>query len=147
MPAKLTENNILWFQYFVVQSLNNRKKGKTPPSQWPKLPPNLGGKKQKWNSEGFWEGPNNRRYTWDNKAHGAGVNRGDGPQDGHWDDENSDNRWDRNGVPLFQNQSFSFTDQISNATGLTGVALAVYIVVSEGSRINSKKFNSSSIKN
>jgi len=68
-------------------------------------------------------------------SHGAGVDRGNGPQDGHWDDENSNNRWDRNGVPLFQNQSFSFTDQISNATGLTGVALAVYIVVSEGSRI------------
>ena len=118
-----------------LQSLSNRKPGKTPNSKWPNLPPNLKGKKGKWNSDGYWDGVNNGRYTWDNHSHGAGVERGSGPQDGHWDDENSDNRWDRNGSLLFQSQSSSFTDQISEITGLSGKALAIYLIISEGSRI------------
>ncbi len=119
----------------VLQSLNNRKKGSTPNKKWPPLPPNLGGKKPKWNSSGYWEGVNGGHYTWDNRSHGAGIDRGNDPQDGHWDDENSNNRWDRNGTLLFQSNSPSFTDQISNMTGLSGKALAIYLIISEGSRI------------
>ena len=78
---------------------------------------------------------NNGKYTWDNHSHGAGVDRGNGPQDGHWDDETSGNRWSRDGIPLFQNQSPSLVDQISETTGLSGVALAIYLIISEGSRI------------
>lgn len=73
-----------------------RKPGKTPNKRWPKPPANVCGKKPKWNSEGYWEG-NGRRLTWDDRSHGAGVDRGEGAQGGHWDDENSDNRWDENG--------------------------------------------------
>lgn len=77
-----------------------RKPGKTPNSSWPDLPENLGGKKPRWNPDGYWEGKNGRRLTWDDRSHGAGVDRGDGPQEGHWDDETSDERWDANGNPL-----------------------------------------------
>ncbi len=76
-----------------------RKPGKTPPSLWPNPPVDVCGKKPKWNPQGFWEGKG-RRLTWDDRAHGAGVDRGNGPQDGHWDDESSNDRWDRNGRPL-----------------------------------------------
>jgi RHS repeat-associated protein len=74
-----------------------RKKGKTPPGSWPKLPKNIAGKNPKWNSKGYWEGANGGDYTWDDRSHGSKVNRGKGPQGGHWDDENSNNRWDPNG--------------------------------------------------
>ena len=73
-----------------------RKPGKTPPGRWPQLPQKVCGKKPHWNSEGYWEGKG-RRVTWDDRSHGAGVDRGEGPQGGHWDDENSGNRWDENG--------------------------------------------------
>ena len=80
-------------------SKSNRKPGKTPPSNWPPLPDNLGGKKPKWNPEGYWQGKEGD-LTWDSRSHGAGVDRGDGAQDGHWDDEKSDRRWDRKGNPI-----------------------------------------------
>lgn len=113
---------------------NNRKKGNTPNKKWPPLPPNLGGKNPKWNSNGYWDGANGGRYTWDNRSHRAGIDRGNGAQDGHWDDEKSGNRWDRNGALLFQ-KSHSFADQISDMTGLYGPALAAYLIISEVSRI------------
>ncbi|MHB8984187.1 MAG: hypothetical protein ACYC4E_02405, partial [Carboxydocellales bacterium] len=83
----------------VLFSKNNRKTGKTPPSAWPPLPENLGGKKPKWNKEGYWEGKEGD-LTWDSRSHGSGVDRGDGAQDGHWDDEKSDRRWRRDGTVL-----------------------------------------------
>ena len=83
----------------VSLSRANRKKGKTPPSSWPPLPDNIGGKKPKWNPDGYWEGKEGN-LTWDSHSHGAGVDRGNGPQDGHWDDEKSNRRWDREGNPL-----------------------------------------------
>lgn len=109
-------------------SKNNRKPGKTPPKAWPPLPQDLAGKKPSWNPEGYWEGKQGD-HTWDNRSHGSGVDRGNGPQDGHWDDENSDRRWDRNGNPLISRE------RLENLTGLTGTALTVYIIVSEGSRV------------
>ncbi len=77
-----------------------RKPGKTPPNSWPQLPDNVGGKKPKWDSGGYYKGKKGRRLTWDDRSHGTGVDRGRGPQDGHWDDETSNNRWDRYGNPL-----------------------------------------------
>jgi RHS repeat-associated protein len=77
--------------------LNNRKPGKTPPSSWPVPPSDVVGKKPRWNSGGFWEGKDGRKCTWDDRSHGTGVDRGKGQQGGHWDDENSDNRWDEDG--------------------------------------------------
>ncbi|MFA7062031.1 MAG: RHS repeat-associated core domain-containing protein, partial [Pedobacter sp.] len=71
-----------------------RKPGQTPPKRWPKPPKSL---KPKWNKEGVYDCANGRRLSWDDRSHGAGVDRGDGPQGGHWDDENSDNRWDESG--------------------------------------------------
>jgi hypothetical protein len=73
-----------------------RKPGKTPPKSWPTPPPNACGDNPNWNPEGYWEGKG-RDITWDDRSHGAGVDRGQGPQGGHWDDENSGNRWDENG--------------------------------------------------
>ena len=87
-----------------------RKPGKTPPSKWPDLPPNLAGKKSKWNPEGYWQCPGNRDLTWDDRTHGAGIDRGQGPQGGHWDDENSGNRWDENGNPLPGSPEYQFAD-------------------------------------
>nr|WP_232362564.1 hypothetical protein [Desulfogranum mediterraneum] len=77
-----------------------RKPGKTPPSKWPPPPPSVTGKKPRWNPNGYWEGKGGRKITWDDRSHGAGVDRGDGAQGGHWDDESSDNRWDEDGNPL-----------------------------------------------
>jgi RHS repeat-associated protein len=82
-----------------------RKPGKTAPSRWPALPPDVCGKKPKWNPEGYWEG-NGRRATWDDRSHGAGIDRGNGPQGGHWDDENSNNRWDQDGRLLPGSSNF-----------------------------------------
>ena len=98
-------------------STANRKPGKTPNSSWPPLPDNLGGKHPKWNPKGYWEGKNGRRLTWDDHSHGTGVDRGDGPQDGHWDDETSNKRWDRNGNELGSKSSsysrlYDFTDDL-----------------------------------
>jgi len=76
-------------------ALSNRKPGKTPPSKWPKLPTNLGGKKPTWNPGGYWEGKYGET-TWDSKSHGTGVDRGNGPQDGHWD-TGSGGRYNREG--------------------------------------------------
>lgn len=56
---------------------SNQKPGKTPPSKWPNLPDNLGGKKPKWNPEGYWEGKEGR-ITWDDHSHGSGIDRGNG---------------------------------------------------------------------
>jgi RHS repeat-associated protein len=77
-----------------------RKPGKTPPTRWPGLPDNLAGKTPRWNPDGYWEGADKGRYTWDDRSHGAGVDRGEGPQGGHWDDERSGDRWDETGDPL-----------------------------------------------
>lgn len=77
-----------------------RKPGKTPNRLWPNPPENVVGKKAKWSKEGYWKGKNGRRITWDDRSHGAGIDRGEGPQGGHWDDETSNNRWDRYGNPL-----------------------------------------------
>lgn len=92
-------NNFMADYNSVSLSKSNRKPGKTPPSSWPPLPDNLGGKKPKWNPDGYWEGKEGD-LTWDSRSHGAGVNRGNGEQDGHWDDEKSDRRWDRQGTPI-----------------------------------------------
>ncbi len=119
----------------IMMSKKNRKPGKTPPKSWPTLPKDLAGKKPKWSPLGYWEGRSGK-YTWDNRSHGAGVNRGDGEQDGHWDDEDSDNRWDRNG-----NQLGGSVETILSGRGnksermLSGIALSVYLIISEGSRI------------
>ena len=76
-----------------------RKPGRTPPGLWPPLPGNIGGKKPKWDSEGFYKGKGGGKFTWDDRSHGSGIDRGAGEQGGHWDDENSDNRYDENGNP------------------------------------------------
>lgn len=85
--------------YYDLRGLE-RKPGKTPPKLWPAPPDDVCGKKPRWNPEGFWDGKKGRRLTWDDRSHGAGQDRGNGPQGGHWDDETSDNRWDSNGQPL-----------------------------------------------
>jgi RHS repeat-associated protein len=72
------------------------KPGKTPPGKWPPPPPDVVGKNPKWNPKGFWEGKGGD-ISWDDRSHGSGVDRGEGGQDGHWDDANSDKRWDRDG--------------------------------------------------
>ena len=120
-----------------------RKPGKTPPSRWPDLPPNLGGKKPKWNPEGYWEGDWRGRYNWDDRSHGSGVDRGEGEQGGHWDDEVSGDRWDEEGNPLPGNKcpkegksrSFDNWKYWEDLTGLTGLTLFIYLLISEGSRI------------
>jgi RHS repeat-associated protein len=88
-----------------------RKKGMTPPKKWPNPPKNIAGKKPKWNKAGYWEGKNGKRLTWDDRAHGAGVDRGQGPQDGHWDSETSDERWDREGNPLGEDKKMEMVDR------------------------------------
>ena len=113
---------------------SNRKPGRTPPSKWPPLPENLGGKKPSWNPEGYWDGKYGGRYTWDNRSHGAGVDRGDGAQDGHWDDETSNNRWDRNGQPLesitpYTSPSFSVPEIDANVINTVVVVGTVVIGV------------------
>ncbi|ATQ70979.1 hypothetical protein Ms3S1_p20850 (plasmid) [Methylosinus sp. 3S-1] len=88
-----------------------RKPGKTPNGRWPTLPESVCGKKPKWNPDGYWEGKG-RRVSWDDRSHGTGADRGNGPQGGHWDDENSGNRWDEDGnllpgSPDLQTRNFS----------------------------------------
>jgi|GEM_PF-2303056 len=120
--------------------LANRKPGKTPPKSWPPLPDNLTGKKPTWNPKGYWEGAKGD-HTWDDRSHGSGVDRGNGPQDGHWDDEKSNGRWDRYGNPLpimpvpTPTPQPSLYDKLGEITGLSGTALTVYFVISEGSRL------------
>jgi RHS repeat-associated protein len=82
-----------------------RKPGKTPPKLWPSLPTDLGGKKPRWNPEGYWEGKNHKRLTWDDRSHGSGIDRGKGKQGGHWDDEKTGEHWDEKGNPLPGNES------------------------------------------
>jgi hypothetical protein len=76
------------------------KRGSTPPGKWPKPPVQAVGKKPKWNAEGYYEGWNGGKISWDDRAHGSNADRGDGPQGGHWDDKKSGNRWDENGKLL-----------------------------------------------
>ena len=102
-----------------------RKPGKTPPNKWPKAPENVCGKKPKWNPDGYYEGKNGGRISWDDRSHGAGVDRGEGAQDGHWDDENSDNRWDRNGNLLSESSD-------TNATGWTPGAVVGGVLIAGG---------------
>jgi len=96
--------------FFVDPTGLERKPGKTSPSRWPDLPPNLAGKKPKWNPNGYWECPGNRDLTWDDRSHGAGADRGKSPQGGHWDDENSGNRWDEDGNALPGSPDYQFAD-------------------------------------
>jgi RHS repeat-associated protein len=104
------QNNPL---YWIDPNGLERKPGKTPPKLWPKPPSNVCGPKPRWNPDGYWEGKRGRRITWDDRSHGAGQDRGKGPQGGHWDDESSDNRWDQNGdllpgSPDAKKQSFEY---------------------------------------
>jgi len=78
--------------------LSNNKPGKTPPSSWPEIPKNLGGKKPSWNPNGSYNGKYGET-TWDSHSHGSGVDRGNGPQDGHWDTEFG-GRFNRDGSQL-----------------------------------------------
>lgn len=103
-----------------------RKPGKTPPKSWPDPPQSATGKKPKWNSEGYWEGKGGRRITRDDRSHGAGVDRGEGEQGGHWDDETSGNRWDPDGNLLPGSpdaQSFCPVDPGTAAGVIVGGAL------------------------
>jgi RHS repeat-associated protein len=90
--------------HFVDVEGTHAKPGKTPPGRWPRLPENLAGKKPKWNPEGYWKGkpqPCNPsgEYSWDDRAHGTGQDRGQGEQGGHWDGRDG-GRWNENGEPL-----------------------------------------------
>ena len=77
------------------------KPGRTPPKSWPDPPESLCGKKPKWNPKGYWEGKGGKKISWDDRSHGTGVDRGKGPQGGHWDDgSGSGQRWGPDGVPL-----------------------------------------------
>ena len=89
-----------------------RRMGKTPPSIWPGLPPNLGGKKPKWNPNGYWKGKNDN-YVWD-PSHGGGVDRGEGKQGGHWDGEKTGNRYREDGTPLPGNKTTNNSSIIPN---------------------------------
>ena len=61
---------------YVDYSGLHRKPGKTPPKSWAPPPENVVGNKPRWNPEGYWEGKSGRRITWDDRSHGAGVDRG-----------------------------------------------------------------------
>ena len=77
------------------------KPGRTPPGKWPLPPESLTGKKPTRNSEGYWEGKGGKKLSWDGRSHGTGIDRGQGPQEGHWDDgSGSGNRWGPDGTPL-----------------------------------------------
>jgi hypothetical protein len=75
--------------------------------------------------------------TWDKDFHGAGKDRGNGPQDGHWDDENSDNRWDRDGNPLPGSKDHYVIDpQLAGGTVVIGtVGGVVYIIIRTALRV------------
>lgn len=116
-PIGFAGGDVNLYQYVGADPINwidpdgmARKPGKTQPSKWPKLPKNIGGKKAKWNKGGYYDCPGGRRLTWDDRSHGAGVDRGNGPQGGHWDDETSDNRWDENGNLLPGSQDLRMDD-------------------------------------
>jgi RHS repeat-associated protein len=98
--AYVSNDPINWADAFGTE----RKPGKTPPKLWPNLPKNIGGKNPKWNPNGYWEGKNGNGYSWDDRAHGTGVDRGQGAQGGHWDEEKNGRptgrRYDKNGNPL-----------------------------------------------
>lgn len=87
------------FKDIIIMLATARKVGKTPNKRWPPLPDSLGGKKAGWNPDGYWE-VGKKRYVWDDRSHGAGVDRGEGQQDGHWDEESTKNRYNRDGSPL-----------------------------------------------
>jgi RHS repeat-associated protein len=81
------------------------KGGRTPNKLWPPLPESLGGRNPTWNKDGYWEGKNGEGWHWDDRSHGSGADRGNGPQDGHWDNNGkgkAKKRCDRNGNPLFE---------------------------------------------
>ena len=86
--------------------------------------------KPKWNPEGYWQGSDGE-LTWDNRSHGAGVDHGDGAQDGHWDHGKSNKRWDRYGNPLKEQDSpidsFSFPQIEWETVG--AVVLTVVVIV------------------
>lgn len=83
-------NNTTYYAYDTEDNLSSN----TTPTITPRTSPTTRAAGSR-----YWEG-NGRRITWDDRSHGAGVDRGQGAQGGHWDDENSDNRWDANGSPL-----------------------------------------------
>lgn len=83
----------------VASSKGNRKQGKTPNNQWPPLPKSLQkGKTPSWNPKGYYDGKYGET-TWDSHSHGAGVDRGNGPQDGHWD-TGTGGRFNREGLQI-----------------------------------------------
>ena len=49
-----------------------------------------------WNSKGYWEGKQDD-YVWD-PTHGGGMDRGEGKQGGHWDGEQSGDRYREDGT-------------------------------------------------
>jgi hypothetical protein len=100
VESKVTTNNSVEDIKNQNNMFSNNKPGKTPPKSWPVPPGEVVGKKPKWNPEGYWEGPKGRKVTWDDRSHGAGVDRGEGPQGGHWDNEGTDERWDEEGNSL-----------------------------------------------
>ena len=105
------------FKDIIIMLATARKVGKTPNKRWPPLPDSLGGKKAGWNPDGYWE-VGKKRYVWDDRSHGAGVDRGEGQQDGHWDEESTKNRYNRDGSPLPGN---STEKSPSKSYGLGGI--------------------------
>ncbi|MGB8931333.1 MAG: RHS repeat-associated core domain-containing protein, partial [Anaeromyxobacteraceae bacterium] len=108
--------------------VESRKPGKTPPKSWPALPEDAGGKKPTWNPGGFWDGKGGRKLTWDDRSHGAGEDRGNGPQGGHWDDEGSNNRWDENGRLLPGSPDLSRATALKAAGAAAGTVGAGYLI-------------------
>ena len=64
-----------------------------------------------WNSKGYWEGKQD--YVWD-PTHGGGMDRGEGKQGGHWDGEQSGDRYREDGTPLQVNKSKEFANHPHN---------------------------------
>ena len=109
LKGNVTTRGDNWYAYCDNNPLDGidpdglaRRKGSTEPKSWPTPPPNVVGKKPKWNKEGYWEGDNN--IVWDPTGHGGGQ----GNQDGHWDEDTTQpgnkhgggKRWQRDGTPI-----------------------------------------------
>ena len=71
-----------------------RKPGKTKPKNWPEPPPDVVGKKPKWDPKGRWTGKGGIGIVWDPDGHGGG----------HWDEDGVDarnkRRWREDGTTL-----------------------------------------------
>ena len=88
-------------------------------------PSKFGWKKPKWNPDGYWKGRNGKRYVYDDDSHGAGVDRGNGPQEGHWDEEGSKNRYHNDGSPLPGN-SDSTSKEKDKSDKFIGISNTIY---------------------